>query len=167
MYFKCRMLRPFFCFTSPAGQLAFTFLSYSGNTRGQLFLEDFTFLPPYPLPILAILADVVHSQTYSINKFSSKIENTERLNISKRYQTHRNSSWKFVMNVLATPSQTKSNQKEPDEKVTGSVWLPGPEVCRKLEGSWLDCTRQCQNFTLFTKIMRQNLGSLAQSGQFP
>ena len=55
-------------------------------------------------------------------------------------------------NGLATPSpdsQTKSCQTEPDEKVAGSVWLPGPKVCRKLEGSWPDCTRQHQNFTLF------------------
>ena len=53
---------------------------------------------------------------------------------------------------LATPSpdsQTKSCQTEPDEKVAGSVWLPGPKVCRKLEGKWPDCTRQRQNFTLF------------------
>ena len=39
-------------------------------------------------------------------------------------------------------SQTKSCQMEPDEKIAGSVWLPGPKVCRKLEGSWPDCTRQ-------------------------
>ena len=47
-----------------------------------------------------------------------------------------------------------------------SVWLPGPEVCRKLEGSWPDCTRQCQNFTLLTK--RDWIWCcLAQSGQLP
>ena len=70
---------------------------------------------------------------------------------------------------LATPSpdsQTKSCQTEPDEKVAGSVWLPGPKVCRKLEGSWPDCTRQHQNFTLFTK--RDRIWCcLAQSGQLP
>ena len=49
-------------------------------------------------------------------------------------------------------SQKKSCQTEPEEKVAGSVWLPGPEVGRKLKGSWPDCTRQCQNFNLFTKI---------------
>ena len=63
-------------------------------------------------------------------------------------------------------SQTKSCQTEPDEKVAGSVWLPGPKVCRKLEGSWPDCTRQRQNFTLFTK--RDWIWCcLAQSGQLP
>ena len=72
-------------------------------------------------------------------------------------------------NGLATPSpdsQTKSCQTEPDEKVAGSVWLPGPEVWRKLEGSWPDCTRQRQNFTLITK--RDRIWCcLAQSGQLP
>ena len=54
----------------------------------------------------------------------------------------------------------------PDKKVAGSVWLPGPKVCRKLEGSWPDCTRQRQNFTLFTK--RDRIWCcLAQSGQLP
>ena len=33
-------------------------------------------------------------------------------------------------------AQTKSYQTEPDEKAAGSIWLPGPEICRKLEGSW-------------------------------
>ena len=42
---------------------------------------------------------------------------------------------------LDTPSpdnQTKSCQTEPDEKVAGSVWLPGPKIGRKIEGSWPD-----------------------------
>ena len=75
----------------------------------------------------------------------------------------------YSNNGLATPSpdsQTKSCQTEPDEKVAGSVWLPGPEVWRKLEGSWPDCTRQRQNFTLITK--RDRIWCcLAQSGQLP
>ena len=46
-----------------------------------------------------------------------------------------------LSNGLATPSpdsQIKSYQTEPDEEVAGSVWLPGPEVGRKLEGSRTD-----------------------------
>ena len=48
-------------------------------------------------------------------------------------------------------SQTKSSQTEPDQIMAGSIWLPAPEVCRKLEGSDPDCARQHQNFPLFTK----------------
>ena len=39
---------------------------------------------------------------------------------------------------MVTPSpdsQTKSCQTVPDQKNAGSIWLLGPEVCRKLEGS--------------------------------
>ena len=72
----------------------------------------------------------------------------------------------YGLDTQSPDNQTKSCQTEPDEKVAGSVWLPGPKVCRKLEGSWPDCTRQCQNFTLFTK--RDRIWCcLAQSGQFP
>lgn len=45
--------------------------------------------------------------------------------------------------------QTKLCQTEPDEKVAGSIWLPGPEVCRKLEGSWLDCASQHRILSYF------------------
>ena len=55
-------------------------------------------------------------------------------------------------------------QTEPDEKVAGSVWLPGPEVCRKLQESCPDDARQHQNFPLFTKKDRIWC-CLAQSGQ--
>ena len=34
-----------------------------------------------------------------------------------------------------TARQNKWYQTEPDEKLAGSVWLTGPEVCRKLKGS--------------------------------
>ena len=44
----------------------------------------------------------------------------------------------------AQTARQKLYQTEPDEKAAGSVWLPGPEVCRKLEGSWPDCIRQSQ-----------------------
>ena len=34
------------------------------------------------------------------------------------------------------------HETEPEVKVAGSVWLPGPEVCRKLEGQIEpDCAR--------------------------
>ena len=36
------------------------------------------------------------------------------------------------------------HETEPEVKVAGSVWLPGPEVCRKLEGSWPDGAKQHQ-----------------------
>ena len=77
----------------------------------------------------------------------------------------------ILFNGLATPcpdSLKKSYQTEPAEKVPGSVWLPRPKVCRKLEGSWPDCTRQRQNLTLFTK--RERIWCcccLASSGQLP
>ena len=79
-------------------------------------------------------------------------------------------SWICTDNGLATlspHSQTKSYQTEPGEKAADSVWLPGPEVCRKLEGSWPDCTRQRQNITLFTKgdeIWRCQANVLQTSG---
>ena len=63
----------------------------------------------------------------------------------------------------ATPSPDSQLKSYP----AGYVWIPGPEVCRKLAGSTrTDCTKQRQNFTLFTK------GDiiwccLAQSGQLP
>ena len=39
-------------------------------------------------------------------------------------------------------SQTKLSQTEQDQNTAGSIWLPGPEVCRKLQGSGPDCARQ-------------------------
>ena len=56
--------------------------------------------------------------------------------------------------ALATPRPRQPDKITPDgarQKIAGSIWFPGPEVCRKLEGNWPDCARQCQNFTLFTK----------------
>ena len=44
----------------------------------------------------------------------------------------------YLLNGMVTPSpdsQTKSCQTVPDQKFAGSIWLPGPEVCRTLEGS--------------------------------
>ena len=48
-------------------------------------------------------------------------------------------------------SQTKSSQTEQDQKMAGSIWLPGPEICRKLKGSWPDYARQHQKFPLCLK----------------
>ena len=64
-------------------------------------------------------------------------------------------------------SQTKSSQTEPDQKMAGSIWLPAPKVCRKLEGSGPDCARQHQKFPLFTKktesgVVWHNLANLFQ-----
>ena len=44
----------------------------------------------------------------------------------------------MLSNALAT-----SRLRLPDEKIAGSTLLPGPgpEVCRKLEGSWPDGAR--------------------------
>ena len=74
------------------------------------------------------------------------------------------SIWTGYTNTSST--RLDCNQTEPDKKIAGSSWLPGPEVCRKLKVSWPDCARQHQNFPLFTK---ENIiwCCLAQSGHLP
>ena len=58
----------------------------------------------------------------------------------------------------ARQNHARRSQTEPDEKVAGSVWLPGPKVCRKLEGSWPDCiTYQTASELYFVYKKRQNL----------
>ena len=52
--------------------------------------------------------------------------------------------WLMVWLHQDQTSQTKSSQTEPDQKMAGSIWLPAPEVCRKLETSWPDWARQHQ-----------------------
>ena len=47
---------------------------------------------------------------------------------------------------MVTPRPDKPDKIVPDQKMAGSIWLPAPEVCRKLETSWPDCARQHQNF---------------------
>ena len=64
-------------------------------------------------------------------------------------------------------SKTKSSQTEPDQKMAGSIWLPGPEVYRKLQGSWPDYARQHQNVHLCIKktvsgVVWHNLANLFQ-----
>ena len=78
---------------------------------------------------------------FSLKPYSSPIQ-SQVISWSLTFKLFRRAP-KSMLNGLATPSpdsQTKSCQTERDEKVAGSVLLPG-----------LDCTRQRQNFTLFTK----------------
>ena len=46
---------------------------------------------------------------------------------------------------MVTPRPDKPDEIVPDgarQKMAGSIWLPAPELCRKLEASWPDCARQ-------------------------
>ena len=57
------------------------------------------------------------------------------------------------------------SQTEQDQNLAGSIWLPGREVCRKLQGSGPDCARQYWSFPLFTKQTESGVVYIAQSGQ--
>ena len=72
---------------------------------------------------------------------------------------------------MVTPRPDVPDETMPDEarrsqtkKMAGFIWLPAPEVCRKLQESCPDDARQHQNFPLFTKKDRIWC-CLAQSGQ--
>ena len=62
-------------------------------------------------------------------------------------------------------SQTKSSQTEQDRKMAGSIWLPGPEVSRKLP----ELIRWCQTAPEFPFVYIKDTiwCCLAESGQLP
>ena len=81
----------------------------------------------------------------------SQVERTRTQRCKNRQQPAARSSFMNWLRTSSPYNQTKSYLTEPDEKAAGSVWLPGPKVCRKLGGGWPDCTSQRENFSLFTK----------------
>ena len=64
--------------------------------------------------------------------------------ISRLFSRRRRESAIGLLMKWLHQDQTKSSQTEPDQKMAGSIWLPAPEPCRKLETSWPDCARLCQ-----------------------